>query len=269
MSDERPLSIGEFSSLTGLSHRAIRWYDREGLIEPSTVDPRTGYRSYLPAQVAVGRLVAVLRRADVPLVDVRTVLDAPDPVEEVRRIQRALQVAHRRQARMLSFVIPMLRGEDSMGYEVATKTVDETPVLSITRRVEVDTLPSYIEDGFTRMLAVAERMGLEQGGPLTAVYHGEVNDDADGPVELWMPITTVPVTDEIDVSRRPAHTVAFTTITEAQLEFPAILDAYRAVSEWITAAGLAHAGPPSEVYIADTKTAAPDDLVCEIQFPVS
>ena len=40
------LSIGDFSVITHLSIKTLRYYHRVGLLEPAEVDPHTGYRRY-------------------------------------------------------------------------------------------------------------------------------------------------------------------------------------------------------------------------------
>ncbi|MET7454252.1 MerR family transcriptional regulator [Streptomyces sp. NPDC005574] len=53
---------------------ALRFYDRAGVLVPAWVDPVTGYRWYEAAQLDEARLLARLRRAGMPLPDVRLVL---------------------------------------------------------------------------------------------------------------------------------------------------------------------------------------------------
>jgi len=38
--------IGEFSKLTQVSIRMLRYYDETGLLKPAQIDQFTGYRSY-------------------------------------------------------------------------------------------------------------------------------------------------------------------------------------------------------------------------------
>ena len=61
------LSIGEFARVSGLTPKALRLYDELGLLPPADVDPRSGYRSYDPAQLGRARLVAWLRGLGMPL----------------------------------------------------------------------------------------------------------------------------------------------------------------------------------------------------------
>ncbi len=65
--------------LSGLTAKALRHYDRLGLLCPARVDANTGFRFYAADQVAVARRIARLRAVDLPLDQVRAYL-AADPV---------------------------------------------------------------------------------------------------------------------------------------------------------------------------------------------
>jgi DNA polymerase III sliding clamp (beta) subunit (PCNA family)/DNA-binding transcriptional MerR regulator len=67
-------SIGEMARDSGLGVSALRFYDRAGVLVPAWVDPVSGYRWYGPEQLEEARLLARLRRAGMPLADVRLVM---------------------------------------------------------------------------------------------------------------------------------------------------------------------------------------------------
>lgn len=74
------LNIGAFATTTGLSIAALRHYDEIGLLKPAVVAD-TGYRRYAPEQVAPARLICGLRGVDMPIDEIRAVLDrSPDEV---------------------------------------------------------------------------------------------------------------------------------------------------------------------------------------------
>jgi DNA-binding transcriptional MerR regulator len=74
------MPIGRFARLTGLSVKALRHYDELGLLRPASVDTDTGYRSYSTAQVERAETIRLLRRLEVPLDDIATLLATDDPV---------------------------------------------------------------------------------------------------------------------------------------------------------------------------------------------
>ncbi|MFD8303468.1 MerR family transcriptional regulator [Streptomyces sp. NPDC059690] len=67
-------SIGEMARDSGLGVSALRFYDRAGVLVPAWVDPVSGYRWYEPEQLEEARVLARLRRAGMPLADIRLVL---------------------------------------------------------------------------------------------------------------------------------------------------------------------------------------------------
>ena len=79
MTDPALLSIGKLARLSGLTPKALRHYDRVGLLSPARVDTVTGFRSYAEDQVVLARRIARLRAVDLPLDAVRAYLTCPDP----------------------------------------------------------------------------------------------------------------------------------------------------------------------------------------------
>ena len=67
-------SIGEMARDSGLSVSALRFYDGAGVLVPARVDPASGYRWYAAGQLDEARLLARLRRAGMPVADIRLVL---------------------------------------------------------------------------------------------------------------------------------------------------------------------------------------------------
>ncbi|WPW26666.1 MerR family transcriptional regulator [Streptomyces atratus] len=88
-------SIGEMARDSGLSVSALRFYDGAGVLVPTWVDPVSGYRWYGPEQLEEARLLARLRRAGMPLADIRLVL-AGWSSEDTDLVRQLLQAHLRR-----------------------------------------------------------------------------------------------------------------------------------------------------------------------------
>jgi DNA-binding transcriptional MerR regulator len=88
---EQVMTIGRFARLTGLTVKALRHYDELGLLEPAAVDAETGYRSYAPSQLGRAEAIRRLRRLELPLDDIRTLLATGDPA-----VVRQVLVDHQR-----------------------------------------------------------------------------------------------------------------------------------------------------------------------------
>jgi len=79
--------VGQLARRAGLTAKALRHYDRIGLLHPAEVDA-AGYRWYDPDQIAVAHRIAVLRSVDVPIDEIRRCLDDDAVVTEVLKEQR-------------------------------------------------------------------------------------------------------------------------------------------------------------------------------------
>ena len=71
------MPIGEFSERSGLSAKRLRTYAAESLLTPAAVDPASGYRYYSPGQLADARVIDALRKAGVPLAEIRAFMRQP------------------------------------------------------------------------------------------------------------------------------------------------------------------------------------------------
>lgn len=74
-SADRLLSIGQFARAAGLTAKALRHYDAVGLLTPAVVEAGNGYRRYRVEQLATARLIRKLRALDLPVAEVRRLLD--------------------------------------------------------------------------------------------------------------------------------------------------------------------------------------------------
>lgn len=72
------IPIGRFAQLTGLTVRALRHYESQGLLMPARVDRESGYRYYAPEQLAEALHVRLLRALEMPLPEVVQVMRAPE-----------------------------------------------------------------------------------------------------------------------------------------------------------------------------------------------
>ena len=130
------MSIGRFARLTGLTVKALRHYDELGLLPPAWVDPDTGYRSYAATQVRTAETIRMLRRLEVPLDDVQTLLATNDPAL-VRRVlvdhQRRTAVRSAELKTVLQGLQPLIDGE-----ELVMDTKAESLDRETHRRLAVD-----------------------------------------------------------------------------------------------------------------------------------
>jgi effector-binding domain-containing protein len=119
---------------------------------------------------------------------------------------------------------------------VLTKQVDNQRYVSRAAAVYVSDLEPFIVDTFREL----GRDGADEPG--FVLYHGPVNNDEDGPVEVCVP-------DPAGDKELPAAEIAFTEIRGEQCRFPQILGAYEAVYRWARENGREPGGPAREIYL--------------------
>ncbi|MGI5139117.1 MerR family transcriptional regulator [Streptomyces sp. CA-106110] len=279
------LTIGAFAARARLSAKALRLYDRLGLLAPAYVDEASGYRYYRADQVERARLVALLRRLDMPLAQVAEVLTAreSDGVRASAMLAgywAGVEVRIAAQRTLAEYLRGRLSGRSSEMYgkfEIGTVDVPEQVLITETRHTLVDELPAWIGASLGRLEDAARGCGGTTGAPFV-VYHAEVSQESDGPAEACVPVADPEAarawteaqgrTWETKVRIEPAQRLAYTRITKAQVVHPQILAAFEAVEAWIAEQGLEYAGPCREVYFADWDAAGPEDAVCDVAFPV-
>jgi DNA-binding transcriptional MerR regulator len=266
---EQLLTIGVFARRSRLSPKALRLYERQGLLVPAHVDEENGYRRYRESQLEAARLIALLRRLDMPLTDVAEIVEAPEH-RRADLVGTYWESVERRLASQRELVVHLrIRLSGAEGsydmYEIQERDVPEQLVLTEQRHVRVPELSEWLPGAIGRLVETAQA-GSGVAAPVFVVYHGEVNEDSDGPVEVCVPVEEA---NESPTRVEPAHREVYTRITKAQVEYPQILSAYDAVAQWIEGEGRSVAGSPREVYFADWDAAGPTDEVCDIAFPVS
>lgn len=270
-SDPR-LAIGAFARRSLLSMKALRLYDRMGLLIPAEVDPVNGYRLYRQSQLETARLISMLRRVEMPLAEVATII----ATDSDRRSQALLQywerVEHRHAGHRetVAYLEHQMAGDvpPIRQFEIRERDVPDQVVLTEQRHITVDALSGWIGRTIDSLMTIA----IEHDGPVApvfVVYHGSVNEDSDGPVEVCVPVPPELGDDPRFATRiEPAHHEGYTVLRRAQIAFPQILSGYDAVGQWAVDIARHITGSPREIYFTDFMSAGPHDEVCDIALPV-
>ncbi|MER5444574.1 MerR family transcriptional regulator [Streptomyces sp. NPDC002764] len=280
--DDELLTIGAFAARARLSAKALRLYDRLGLLAPAHVDELSGYRYYRAGQVERARLVALLRQLDMPLARITEVVEADgaEGADLLAAYWADVETRLAGQRTLAEYLRGRLSGRSSEMYGkfvVETVDVPARVVITQSRHTLADELPAWIGASLGRLEAAAGECGGVTAAPYV-VYHSEVSMESDGPAESCVPVADEAAarawaqehgrTWETRVRVEPAQRLAYTRITKAQVAHPQIMAAFEAVEQWMAAQGLQQAGPCREVYFADWDAAGPEDEVCDVAFPV-
>lgn len=269
----RLLTIGEFARQTRLTAKALRIYDEIGLLRPAQVDPASNRRRYSAHQIRAARLIAMLRGADLSLTEIGFLLAELDVSRDLAtaRLDRylmELEARHSSRRFLIRHIRALVREEAQPMFSIHTRHVPAQRVMSIQRRLRASETDAFVQEAKTAF--AGHLNGAQPAGSFTLIFHGIVDYETDGPLEAVLPCPDdVQPSELVGIRTEPAHDEAFTTITKAQWDYPAILAAYDAVA----CSPEATARPRSrlscrEVYLAEPDAIGDEDLICDIAFPL-
>ncbi len=166
------MPIGEFSDRSGLSAKRLRTYAAESLLTPAAVDPGSGYRYYSPGQLADARVIDALRKAGVPLAEIRSFMRQPSR-ERLDTWARQLQTdAHHRLGALALASHLFGASEDPLLPSVHPNSKEELmTTLRTEGRTDVGQRRENNEDAMVsseRLVLVADGMGGHPGGEIAA-----------------------------------------------------------------------------------------------------
>ena len=107
-------TIGAFARAARLTPKALRLYDRLGLLPPTAVDSESGYRYYDPALLERARLIARLRRIGMPLARIRDVCALPpaEAAAAVTAFWAEIEADTADRGRLATFLVDHLTGRN-------------------------------------------------------------------------------------------------------------------------------------------------------------
>jgi DNA-binding transcriptional MerR regulator len=119
------MRVAEAAARTGLTKKAIKYYEAQGLVTP-TVDPQSGYRAYAEDDILRLELIHTLRLLDVPVAEIRQVLAGEGGIDEA--LQQALD-------RATAEIERLEEGRLILQSLLERETVDESQVREDVRRL--------------------------------------------------------------------------------------------------------------------------------------
>lgn len=205
--DKRMFTIGEFSRVTGLTVKALRFYHEEGLLVPVHVDPQSGYRYYADDQIELARTIAFLRSLEFPLAEIKSLLQNRGENEKLLDLiqrQRSALAERAKQYRQLvrrldRFIAEQREFTDmaQSAFEIQEKSLDSLTIAGIRmkgRYADCGAAFGRIARAFGRYLA---------GSPFLLHFDAEYKED-DADFEACFPIRRSKQVEGISTRELPA-----------------------------------------------------------------
>ena len=263
------LSIGDFSRATHLSIKTLRHYHRLGLLEPSEVDPDTGYRRYTTLQLPVAQVIRRFRDLDMPLEQIRAVLDTPDLRTRNKLISAHLSRLEQDLARTQSAVASLrdLLADPANVAPISHRRVAAAQAATITSVVSIGDLLPWFLGALGELYATLEASGISPAGPSGGSYATELFAEEKGEAMVFVPAAAeVPLVGRVAPQVIPA--AEFAVIVHAG-SHDDVDRSYGALAAYVAEHALQVDGPIREYYVVGRRE-TPDEKArrTEICWPI-
>jgi DNA-binding transcriptional MerR regulator len=263
-------SIGEFSRLSGLTVKTLRYYHEEGLLVPAFVDPDTGYRYYQERQLETARVIAWLRGVEFSVADIRQFLSEADEADLLAKLQGRRSQIQEQIKRLQKTVHSLDRfiAEERQGQtmaEISTEVSEKNLATMLVAGIRMKGRYSDCGKGFARLGRSFGR--LICGKPLLLHYDGEYRED-DADFEPCFPIRQSKSVEGASVRELPG--VRCVTLVHKG-PYDQMGRSYAKVLKWIKEKNYQAVLPTREVYLKGPGMifrGNPKNYVTEIQIPV-
>ena len=246
--------IGEFSRLSRVSVRMLRHYDQLGLLKPSQTDRLTNYRYYSAEQLPRLNRILALQDLGFSLEQIRSLLEADLPVDEVRgmlRLKRAeveqgIQAGQERLARLEARLRQLNEDAGRSTYDVIVRPVG-SELVATQREVAAD------DERIQRMFHEVESYAAghdeaRADKPPFTIYHDAEYREKDIDAEVAIPLKfAIPGSETIHVREMAGMPSAACVVHTGS--YNTLYQAYNALLSWIEANKYRMAGPIREVYL--------------------
>lgn len=265
--------IGEFSKLTQVSIRMLRYYDETGLLKPIAIYPFTHYRKYSAEQITTLNKIIFLRDLGFNVSDIALALNQWSDefiINQLNHKQSEILNTIKHEQNKLAKIELAKRDikqeKMTMHYNVAIKAIPSYPVLSLRRVV-----PDYYAEGllWREMLDFIKKNNLATPTNSFTIYHDMDYREKDIDIEICVSVEQLRENTD-DFTYRNTEAVSIMAYTMVYGAFENIANAFTSFANWLEThnqykmAGknrqIVHRGPWNE------KT--PNHYLTEIQIPL-
>lgn len=261
------LKIGDFSKLSHLTVKALRLYEKEGLLIPESTDEWTGYRFYETSQLEAAAKIKAYRQLGLSIDEIRDIMSGADVKAVLSGKARALKAEKKSIDVRLSIISHILEDKD-MKYQVTEKNI-----ASATVYYAEATLKMYSD--IMQFIPMCAQKCLELNpGMKCAEPHYEFCEYLDG--EYRETDVRIRHNEAVQNFGKESNFIKFRRIPETKVlstfhkgGYDSIGEAYAYIIKYAEENGYRVTAPARECYIDGIwNKETPDEWLTEIQLPV-
>ncbi len=262
--------IGDFALITRFSVKVLRNYQEAGLLEPSRIDPFTGYRYYDESLIERTRIIGRLRAWDFSLKEIKEILDEYEEDRELIPIIARKREEIRSKMEKLSHIekdltLLLKNEEESQKMEknrdITMKEIEAMKIICVTYKGAFEECGKYMGRLFKTARGSAS-------GKVFNLYKEDLDLD-DPEVTVCLPVRRKITSPDTEYRELPAARV-LSVIHRGPYE--RIGDSYRLLMDRREEMGLSQAGPYREIYLKGPGMIFPGNprkYLTELQMPIA
>lgn len=260
------LTIGEFSKLSHISSRMLRYYDAMGLLRPHHTGQENGYRYYDEVQLQTLFKIESLKGYGFTLAEIQELISLSQEKLAVRihsRRIKAYEELHelRKKLRLMEDELLNMEGMNMVQEKYNVIIMDTPPqrVFGMRRKISI----AEAQNMFSDLLDEMNKSGLKRAGSTQLLYHGEEFSYEDMDVEAQVQVSG----EHEGVKEIPGELCVATTHIGP---YETIKYAYDAISAWMANhPEYKICGPVIERYLKDMDSvSSAEELETGVLFPV-
>lgn len=260
--------IGDFSKITNLSVKTLRYYDEENILKPSYRSKENSYRFYDDKDFKKAELIVLLRQLNFSISEMKDVMNIYEDkvdlsyiLEEKKDMVKKKIMEEKALLKKINLYIkPNLMEDDSVNYKIEVKDIPAVKVASIRYNGKYSDVGKYIGRIYKAI------KGDIKGKPFNCYYDEEYKENAD--IECCVPTSKEVYDSEVTTKNLPPIR-AISTIHTGSYE--SINKAYKAIFDYAQEKNMNCITPSREMYIKGPGMifkGNPNNYVTEIIVPI-
>ncbi|WDV45807.1 GyrI-like domain-containing protein [Clostridiaceae bacterium M8S5] len=240
--------IGEFSKITFLTVKALRYYNDIGLLIPARIDEETNYRYYNEENFKKAMYIKLLRSYEFGIKELQEIIPSINDSEDITKylLEKHQQIekkiaSFRKMQNNIQNEIKNLKEVNIMNKEqgVSVVEVEEVLIASIRYKGRYEDMGTYIEKLFK------EVGGKGESAPF-ALYYDEDYTEENADIEVAIPVKK-PINNG-DVTSRILSKQKCVSLTHIG-PYDKLSASYKVVTDYIKQNDLKSKTPTREIYI--------------------
>lgn len=269
------LKISDFSKLSGISIRMLRFYDEKGILLPCKIE-ENGYRYYDIKQLRLATYIHYFRYLDFSTIEIKMLLKQLENEDDIQNILQDRLEELQKDALMVSEKIISLQKtiekinqeEIVMKYNVEVKEIPSMYMMS-----KRGIIPSYDKEGLlwqglnSELRSTNKKVDIKENGVSMAVFYDEGYKDSEVDVEIRVEVNEKEYGDSENIKFYWTDPVKVASITYTG-GYEHITGICTEIAKWLSENNYEIAGPNFSIYhVGYGQTQDSNEFVTEICYP--